>query len=327
MADTPGGGDMKVPGFGNVQKKYVIGGVAVGGIIAVVVYIRAKKTAAANAAAATNQTAAQAGTVTDPAGNTCATVDPNSGYCPGSPEDQSWQQENSGYYSSGGIAAQDAAGISSGVTGTSAAGFVTDAAGNQCTAVDPNTGYCPGTPQDLAAQQGSVTSTVPSAGTSAPTTNSQWLTDAIAVLPGGATSANEAALAGVLGGLTVTTAQKNIFLEAVGLEGQPPQGYPTPIKTSDSSGQPGTPAKAAGAVGGLSVTGTTGGITARWNATSGATGYAYVVRDLATHSQVAAATVKSTSVSVGGLKKGTDYNFGIQALPGGPGDNAHAVAK
>jgi hypothetical protein len=49
-----------------------------------------------------------------------------------------------------------------------------------------------------------------------------------------------AALAAVLGGLTVTTAQKNLFLEAAGINGNPPGGYPKPIKVSDTAGHPGT---------------------------------------------------------------------------------------
>ena len=309
--------DLKVPGLGNVQKKYVIGGVVVGGLIAVAVFIRARSAAKT---AAANQTASQAtsGGVTDPAGNTCSALDPNSGYCPGSPEDQQWQQDNSGYYSSGDIAAEDAAGVG----GISAAGLVTDPAGNQCEAVDPATGYCPGTPQDIAGQGSTATGTIGATGTSTtPQTNSDWLTAALQVLPGGDTSANEAALAGVLGGLTVTTAQKNIFLEAVGLEGQPPQGYPTPIKTSDTSAQPGTSSKAAGAISGLTVVPSGTGIQAKWKAASGATGgYAWNL----TGPQTESGKTTSTVVTIHNLKKGT-YNFGIQALPGGAGDNGHAT--
>jgi hypothetical protein len=316
--------DIKIPGMGQVPKKYVIGGVVVGGGVAVIVFIRARSAAKQSAANAANQTAAQAaGTVTDPAGNVCAALDPNSGYCPGSPEDAEYQQENSGYYSSGDLAAEDAAGYGSGI---STAGLVTDPAGNQCTAVDPSTGYCPGTPQDLAAQQSTGTGTVSATPTStAPETNSAWLTDALQVLPGGNTSANEAALAGVLGGLTVTTAQQQIFLEAVGIIGAPPQGYPQPIKTSDTSAQPGstgtkTVAKA-GDITGLSVVPSGTGIQAKWNAATGATqGYAWRL----TGPQNESGNTTSTVVTIHGLKKGS-YNFGIQALPGGTGANGHAT--
>src|SRR5271169_634562 len=111
---------VKIPGIGDVDKKYVIAGVVVGGGVAVVVYVRAKKAGQA----ATNQTATQtAGVVTDPAGNTCSAVDPNSGYCPNTPEDTAWQQSNSGYY---GTTGGDMAGGTAYGTGTSSAGLVTD---------------------------------------------------------------------------------------------------------------------------------------------------------------------------------------------------------
>ena len=307
-------GDVKLPGMGDVPKKYVVGGVVVGGGLAVVVYIRSRK-ASANTA---NQTAAQAtGGVTDPAGNTCDAVDPNSGYCPGSPEDISWQQSNSGYYGTG--AGVPDYGGGAGVSGT---GLVTDPAGNQCAALAAS-GYCPGTPQDLAAQGAAGSGgTVPAATGGTPETNSDWMTAALAVLPGGATSANEAALAGVLGGLTVTTAQKNIFLEAVGLEGQPPQGYPTPIKTSDTAQHPGTGAgKTAGPITGLTVRPSGTGIQAKWNAATNATGgYEWNL----TGPQAESGHTAGTTVTIHNLKKGS-YNFGIQALPGGQGDNGHAT--
>jgi hypothetical protein len=313
---------IKVPGIGDVQKKYVIGGVVVGGGIAVIVYIRAKKASAAAAAAPAANTTGDSGTslVTDPAGNQCTSLDPNSGYCPGSPEDVAYQESVSGSYSDLGNMGEDY-----GVGGVSEAGlsYVTDPAGNQCAAVDPSTGYCPGTPQDIAAQSGTGTSTVTAAGsTTEPTTNSAWLQDALTVLPGGNTSANEAALAGVLGGLTVTTAQKNIFTEAVGIIGQPPQGYPQPIKTSDTAAQPagttGTSTTAkAGAITGLSVVPSGTGIQAKWGTSANATGgYSWQLSG----PQSQSGTTKSNVVTIHNLKKGT-YNFGIQALPGGVGSN------
>lgn len=51
---------------------------------------------------------------------------------------------------------------STGASTTAGTTLVTDPAGNTCTAVDPVTGYCPGTPQDtaaLAALQGATSST------------------------------------------------------------------------------------------------------------------------------------------------------------------------
>jgi hypothetical protein len=306
MADA-----INVPGLGSVPKKYAIGAVATAAGLGVIVYLRARS--AAKAAAAAPAVAAGSGQVTDPAGNTCAALDPNSGYCPGSPEDTAYQETATGDLSGLGYGGNAGTGISE-------AGLVTDPAGNQCTAVDPVTGYCPGTPQDLQAQGASGASAGSTAGASTITTNSEWLQEALTLLPGGDTSANEAALAGVIGGLTVTTAQMNIFNEAVGLLGEaPPQGYPQPIKTSDTSGQPAKTAAKAGAISNLQQSGST----VRWNAASGATG-GYAIR--ITGPQSKSATVKATSYSLAGLKKGS-YNFGIQGLPGGPGDNIHVTVS
>jgi hypothetical protein len=90
------------------------------------------------------------------------------------------------------------------------------------------------------------------------------------------------------------------------------------------------PAAAAGPIANLRATSTgTTSFTAAWNAAQGATGgYSYIVRDLATHTQVGGAhTTKGTSATVTGLKSGTDYNFGIQGLPGGAGNNIHVRTK
>lgn len=272
-------GDVKIPGAGEVPKKYIVGGIVIGGGIAVIVYIRSRK-----ASQATAPGQAATGMVTDPAGNVCAAVDPNSQYCPGSPEDISWQQSNSGTFGSG-IGAGNAGGTSVQDGGATAGG--TGATGS----------------------------------TTAPQTNSDWTAAALQVLPGGDTPANEAALAGVLGGQTVTTAQKNIFLEAVGLIGPPPQGYPQPIKTSDTAAHPEPGGKTAGNITGLTVRPSGSGIQAKWNAATNATGgYAWQLsgpEDKNGHTH-------STIVTIHGLKHGT-YNFGIQALPGGQGDNAQVT--
>lgn len=214
--------NIRLPVFGEVPKKYAIGG----GIAAVVVVgvIVVRKRSAANAAGAANAenasvsgTDGSGGTVTDPAGNVCAAVNPVSGYCPGTPEDQSFQ--------SGGYAGVPDFGA--GYGGGYGSGYVIDPAGNQCYALDPATGYCPGY------------NPVGTGSGSGITTNDEWLSAAMSDVPGNQGTI-QAALSAVLGGLTVTTAQKDLFLEAVGINGEPPQGYPKPIKTSDTSGHPGT---------------------------------------------------------------------------------------
>jgi hypothetical protein len=102
-----------------------------------------------------------------------------------------------------------------------------------------------------------------------------------------------------------------------------PTTPPTPVTT--------IPPKSshAGAISNLqgTVSGTTAKIT--WNSVpKPANGYSYVM------SEVTGAIFKkgqltqfATSISFSGLKHGTTYNFGIQALPGGAGDNIHLTVK
>jgi len=304
--------DIHVPGIGNVEKKYVIGGVLVGAGVGVIVYFRSKSKA--NAAAASTPAG---GTVTDPAGNTCSVLDPNSGYCPGSPEDAAYQESLSGSYSGVGFNG----GEFGGGTGISLAGLVTDPAGNQCSAVNPATGYCPGSPQDIAAQgngTGGTSGTV--------TTNTDWINEALGVIPGDQTTIRTA-LVDVLAGMTVTTAQKNIFTQAVGVLGPPPQGYPQPVKTSDTAAHPGSGSTGkAGPVSNLQPSSeTASSVTVHWNTVKGATqGYAW---NLTGNGVSKHGTTKGTSVTVTGLASKKTYNFGVQGLPGGPGDNIHVTTK
>jgi hypothetical protein len=263
-------GNIDIPGLGKVPDKYAVGAVLSAIAIAVVVYFRARnKAAQAAAQAASSQSSGTtANMVTDPAGNQCAALDPNSGYCPGSPEDEQYQAAYG--YGAGDLADYG--------VGDSTAGYVTDPAGNICTAVDPATGYCPGTPEDTAAGGGGSVSSTPS---TTITTNAQWVTAALAILPGGNSSANQIALANVLGGIPVTSAQQQVFLEAVGLIGQPPQGYPT-INLTDTSAQPssgsGTGAASSGswkypAPGGLRASGAGAGrISVSWSGVKGPSG-------------------------------------------------------
>ena len=108
-----------------------------------------------------------------------------------------------------------------------------------------------------------------------------------------------------------------------------PSGTPTSSGGSTSSGTK-TATKTAGAITGLSAP--AGSITktsfkVQWKAAANATSYAYIVRDLASHTQVQSSTTTATSVTVSGLKSGIDYNFGVQGLPGGPGANIHVRTK
>lgn len=221
MADVPvsGGKDVKLPGLGKVDKKYAIGGALAAVAIVVVVMVR-KKSAASAAAAATPATGGAA-TVTDPAGNVCSVLDPNSGYCPGSSQDQAYQQNESGALSNLGDESDY------GGTGSSAVSGDYDAAG-----------YPIGSEADLQYEQGLTgTGTSATTSTSGITTNSSWLTEAVDELmaQGGDSATIQTALSMVLGGLAVTSAQQSLFLEAVGILGQPPQGYPQPIKLTNTA--------------------------------------------------------------------------------------------
>ena len=85
--------------------------------------------------------------------------------------------------------------------------------------------------------------------------------------------------------------------------------------------------KTAGAISNLVVT-ATGKTTARatWNKASNATGYAYRVTQM-NGKLVKSGNTSATSVSLSGLHAGWTYNFGIQALPGGAGNNEHFTTK
>lgn len=299
--------EVHVPGLGSVEKKYVIGGVLVGGGVALIFYVRHKK----SAAAADTTTAM----VTDPAGNQCTALSPTSGYCPGTPEDMAYSSSSlSGGYD--GNFGYPASGIGGGGSPGGSSSSVTDPAGNVCSAVNPATGYCPGSSQDLAAQGGSGSTTNTEH-------NSDWVNEALGVLPGDFNS-NQTALSAVLAGLVVSTAQKNVFLEAVALVGQPPQGYPTPIKTSDTSAHPGTNpgSTMAGPISNLQPSQiTTTSVTMHWNpAPNAKQGYHWHLVQL-NGGGIKDGNTNGTSVTITGLHPGWHYNFSVQGLPGGPGNN------
>jgi len=75
------------------------------------------------------------------------------------------------------------------------------------------------------------------------TTNADWAqaaeNDLLAL--GVTQQAAATAITRILAGLTVTIAQQDLFMQAIGLIGQPPQGYPKPIKLINSPAQPGPP--------------------------------------------------------------------------------------
>ncbi|MBO2460973.1 fibronectin type III domain-containing protein [Actinomadura violacea] len=157
------------------------------------------------------------------------------------------------------------------------------------------------------------------------TTNLDWANAAESQLElsGVSQSVSGTAISKVLAGLAVTSDQKNIFLEAVGLLGQPPQGYPTPIKVSDPTGTPGGTTAPSGsslpAPSGLHAA-SVGKTTVRieWKAVPGAKGYAvYDVADPAgggTPTGVRQQSVVYTNYNKAGLKPNTRYRFDVHAL-------------
>jgi|SRR5215469_4030609 len=200
----PEGGMIKLPLVGEVKKKTAyIGGAVILGIVGIA-YYRSKKAKQALAAAS-----GDTGQVTDPAGNVCGALNPQSGYCPGSPEDTQYLQQQSAGLGATGIGYP---GFQPGYPGAGYGSFVTDAQGNTCTAIDPATGLCP------------VGSTGGTTGRTSVTTNAQWAQEALLLL--GNTDTVKQAIGYALEGHSVTADQKNLFQEAIGLLGQPPQGYP-----------------------------------------------------------------------------------------------------
>lgn len=198
---------IKLPLVGEVNKKTaIIGGVVVAAGIGIYVIRKQRQTAAAANASTTST-----GMVTDPAGNQCQALDPVSGYCPGTQEDEQYQE-------------QEASSIGEGYDeypgGGAGYGYVIDAEGNECAALDPATGLCP------------VGTGISTGQTTSVTTNAQWVVEAEEQL--GNTSTIQAALGYALSGSPVTQAQKNIFMEAIGLLGPPPQGYP-PLNVTGSA--------------------------------------------------------------------------------------------
>lgn len=179
-------------------------------------------------------------------------------------------------------------------------------------------------------------------------TNSQWLTEATSMLTseGYSGATVQAALGAYLAGSAVTADEQAIISAAISAAGYPPQsgasGYPPAINTSAAAGQStggvtpaqpggGTSAAKAGAISNLQATNVTKtGFTVRWNPVNGASGYAWIVTDTKNNSRVSASPTggqTGSSVTVNGLQSGTTYNFGVQALPGGTGNNIHVTTK
>lgn len=146
------------------------------------------------------------------------------------------------------------------------------------------------------------------------TTNNDWASAAESALENGNVSLSVSVLAisRVLGGLSVTSGQRDLFMQAVGLIGQPPQGYPTPIKLTDSgTGSTTPPGGPLAAPTGLKVTKTDkyhAWLT--WNKVTGADDYRVYRTGAATNIGAS----HSNSIEVSGLRPNTTYHFHVRAV-------------
>lgn len=172
----------------------------------------------------------------------------------------------------------------------------------------------------------------------AATTNAQWAQEAISALEqSGVTAATAVGAVGeYLAGGTLSASQQQLISEAEGLIGPPPN--PPAASVAPSTGQSGSSSSGTGSSTGTTASSKTAAgpisnlqtrsqtatsVTIGWNPATGATqGYSWKLTGPVNKS----GSTKSTSTTISGLKAGT-YNFGIQGLPGGAGNNIHVTMK
>jgi hypothetical protein len=302
-------GTVHLPVFGTVKKKTaVFAGIGAPVLVLGIWYIRQRK--ASQAAAAAAQTAASsgsAGTVTDPAGNTCSALDPVTGYCPGTEEDQQALALAQSYDDGTDDTDLGDTGVSSPVTTTS-------------------------TPSPVI------------------TTNAQWAGYAEQLLGSDGSDAIAAAISKYISGQPVTAAQQTIIQEAIAVAGSPPVSGPsgdppglnttatntgtgttttgpTAPVTPTSPGSPSSPSPVTTAPTGFRVVSVTNGDTVNlaWNPVPGATGYVIAYGPTSgsqAYKQGVAggATSAATVAGVGAGSAGKHY-FELWATPaktGGP---------
>jgi hypothetical protein len=151
--------------------------------------------------------------------------------------------------------------------------------------------------------------------------NNDWATAAEVALgnAGVDTGISAGALGKVLAGLAVTTDQKNLFLEAVGLLGQPPQGYPQPIHVQDPVTPAKPPAPSPTPIGAPSTPTISyidkHGASVSWHAPSSGHATHYEVwHKQAGHATNLAGYSNSTSFRIGYFKPGTHHSVWVNAF-------------
>lgn len=203
---------------------------------------------------------------------------------------------------------------------------------------DPGLGYTPtspgggsSNPYGYDAYGNVIPAPVPgSTGTGGVTsTNADWSAAAIAALEqtGMTEEMASAAITAVLGGLGVTSSQEAAFLRAAGVLGDPPQGYPKPIRVIASPAEPTPPPtttpkptpgqKAPVRPSGLKATGKgKTWVQLDWNPVKGADGY-HVYRN-----GRLIVTVTYSQARMSGLRANTSYTFSVETV-----DNHKASPK
>ncbi len=185
-----------------------------------------------------------------------------------------------------------------------ATGGVTDPDGNVCGALNPATGFCPGTPGDLAASG------------SAAGAGGQY---AIAYLVDNE-NRNPATVGNVLGayltgGQVDAATEEPVINDAIAVAGYPPvsgaDGYPPAIRVSGSKA--GGKTYAANPVTGLKAAARFTQADISWHASKNAAGYRVIV----SHSgrRVQASEVTGLSTTIHDLAEGTAYQVKVLALP------------
>jgi hypothetical protein len=272
-------GTVKIPLVGTVKKKYAVIGIGITlALIGITLYRRKQ--------AGTSATGA---TVTDPAGNVCAAVNPATGYCPGTPEDTAFLAQNTPSAPIGSNGADSGSGSGGDGGGGSQSG--PPFANNQAW--------------------------------------SQWATTYLVGTIGENAHNVAQALGDYLAGRPVDTPEENIINQAIGYAGNVPvtatDGFPPSIRHKGTKG--GGQEKAVNPVTGLHASGiqkTVADIT--WHPAAHAGSYGITLFHKTQKMRTYDVTAAKTRLT--GLKSGESYTVHVLARPPKPSaHDAHVTFK